>query len=87
MTLVQAWFALSFGIEQVYALAPLARLDLEPAALTHQRGDPPRYHRDREALASMYDLIWRANVAIPGVGHTPARGRRRAAHSLRRPGG
>jgi len=70
--LLQAWYALSFGIEQVYGLAALETLDLVPQPLPPgvqvRRAAPD----DRAALASMYDLIWRANVASPVWGlHLP----------------
>jgi ribosomal protein S18 acetylase RimI-like enzyme len=83
--LLQAWYALSFGIEQVYGLAALPRLDLSFAPppsgveirLAHnslpQVPDLPQAPPDdRQALASMYDLIWRANVDSPVWGlHLP----------------
>ena len=63
--LLQAWYALSFGIEQVYGLAALDRLDLSqpptPPGVEIRRATS----QDRQALASMYDLIWRANVDSP----------------------
>lgn len=71
-SLLQAWYALSFGIEQVYGLAALPRLDLSfapPPSGVHIRRAGPE---DRQALASMYDLIWRANVEAPVWGlHLP----------------
>jgi ribosomal protein S18 acetylase RimI-like enzyme len=70
--LLQAWYALSFGIEQVYGLAALPRLDLSfappPPGVEIRRAAPG----DRQVLASMYDLIWRANVDSPVWGiHLP----------------
>lgn len=70
--LLQAWYALSFGIEQVYGLATLSRLDLgyapPPLGVEIRRAGPD----DRQALASMYDLIWRINVSAPVWGlHLP----------------
>jgi GNAT superfamily N-acetyltransferase len=72
--MLQAWYALSFGIEQVYGLAALPRLDLSfappPPSVEIRRAAPA----DRETLASMYDLIWRTNVASPVWGqHLPER--------------
>ena len=72
--MLQAWYSLSFGIEQVYGLASLEALDLR------QPPPPPGLEirlaasDDRQALESMYDLIWRANVDAPVWGlHLPER--------------
>ena len=63
--LLQAWISLSFGIEQVHALADLARLDLKPApaapGLEIRRAGP----EDRQTLADFSDIIWRHQVQAP----------------------
>ncbi|HSN76191.1 MAG TPA: GNAT family N-acetyltransferase [Anaerolineae bacterium] len=62
---LQAWFSLSFGIEQVYALADLAQIPLPPAPSTPglmiRRAGP----EDRQMLADFSDIIWRHQVQAP----------------------
>jgi ribosomal protein S18 acetylase RimI-like enzyme len=70
--LVQAWFSLSFGIEQVHALLDLNRLEDQafpnPAGLKIRRAGP----QDREALADLSEIIWRHQVQSPVWGiHMP----------------
>ncbi|MFZ2362266.1 MAG: GNAT family N-acetyltransferase [Anaerolineae bacterium] len=63
-TLIHAWFSLSFGLQQVYALADLAQLDLTPPpvpGLAIRRAGPA----DRETLADFSDVIWRHQVQAP----------------------
>jgi GNAT superfamily N-acetyltransferase len=70
--LLQAWYSLSFGIEQVYGLASLEGLDLSLPPLPPGVQIRCAVSEDRDALASMYDLIWRLNVAAPVWGlHLP----------------
>jgi GNAT superfamily N-acetyltransferase len=63
--LVQMWFALSFGIEQVHALADLSALDLSdmkpPEGIEIRRAGPG----DREALASLSGLIAQVQSRAP----------------------
>jgi GNAT superfamily N-acetyltransferase len=70
--LIQAWFSLSFGIEQVHALLDLNQIDEQsftlPAGLEIRRAGP----QDREALASLSEIIWRHQVQGPVWGiHMP----------------
>lgn len=68
--LLSAWFALSFGIEQVYSLLPLDELDLSappPAGVEIRRAGAG----DGEALAEMSDLIWRLQTLSPVWTYTP----------------
>jgi hypothetical protein len=62
---INAWFGLSFGLEQVYALADLAQLDPKPApavpGLEIRRAGP----EDRQLLADFSDIIWRHQVQAP----------------------
>lgn len=63
--LIHAWFSLSFGLEQIYALADLAQLDLQPPpavpGLEIRRAGPA----DRQTLADFSDVIWRHQVQAP----------------------
>ena len=66
---VQAWFALSFGIEQVHARADLRSLEPPPppaAGLTIRRAGP----EDGETLAGFSELIWRELLRAPVWGIT-----------------
>jgi ribosomal protein S18 acetylase RimI-like enzyme len=70
--LVGRWFALAFGIEQVYALAALEELDLTPRPLPPEieirRAGPD----DRAHLEALSDIIWRHQVQAPVWGiHLP----------------
>jgi ribosomal protein S18 acetylase RimI-like enzyme len=70
--LVHAWFALTFGIEQVHALLALDGLDLStpapPRGVEIRRAGP----QDRETLADLSDVIWRHQVQAPVWGiHLP----------------
>lgn len=63
--LIHAWFSLSFGIEQVHALADLEALDptlpaIPPGVEIRQAGPADRQH-----LAEMSDVIWRTQVKAP----------------------
>jgi len=72
LALLQAWYSLSFGIEQVYGLASLDQLDLSQPPASAGVEIRRAVSTDRAALASMYDLVWRANVAPPVWGlHLP----------------
>jgi len=67
--IVQAWFALSFGIEQVQALADLRALAPSPPpppGLTIRRAGP----EDADILAGFSELIWRELVKAPVWGIT-----------------
>jgi GNAT superfamily N-acetyltransferase len=63
--LIQAWFALSFGLQQIYALLALDGLDLArpaaPPGITIRQAGPG----DRAALADMSDVIWRHQTQAP----------------------
>jgi GNAT superfamily N-acetyltransferase len=63
--LVNAWFMLSFGVQQVHALKALA---------DHEPSEPPVLPEieirkagpsDRDALAEMSDVIWRHQITAP----------------------
>lgn len=62
--LLQAWFSLSFGIEQVHALADLAMVepppDLPLGLIIRQAGPADRQH-----LIAMADVVWRTLVKAP----------------------
>lgn len=62
--LVDAWFRLSFGLEQVHGVLPLAEVVRErakPEGIVIRQAAPS----DRDALADMSDLIWRHQLAAP----------------------
>lgn len=60
--LLHAWFSLSFGIEQIHALADLTTIDLTlpsmPPGLEIRKAGPA----DRHHLATMSDVIWKTQV-------------------------
>lgn len=63
--LTQAWFSLSFGIEQVHGLCDLNAIDLDksvgvPNVEIRQAG-----LADRQQMADMSDVIWRTQVEAP----------------------
>ena len=62
---LQAWFALSFGIEQVHALLDLATLDPAappaPEGIEIRRAGPG----DGPRLAEMSDVIWQVQTQAP----------------------
>ncbi len=67
--IVQAWFALAFGIEQVQALADLREMKPPPPpppGLTVRRAGP----EDSEILAGFSELIWRELIKAPVWGIT-----------------
>lgn len=63
--LLQAWFSLSFGIEQVHGIADLAAAELAqpamPSGLTIRQAVPA----DRHHLRAMADVIWQTQVKAP----------------------
>lgn len=63
--LLQAWFSLSFGIEQVHALVDLTTMDPTlpsvPPGLEMRKAGPA----DRHHLAAMSDVIWKTQVKAP----------------------
>jgi GNAT superfamily N-acetyltransferase len=63
--LIHAWFALSFGIEQIHALLDLETLDPAlppaPAGIEIRRAGPG----DGPLLAEMSDVIWRVQTQSP----------------------
>jgi len=70
--LVHAWFALSFGVEQVHGLLDLESLDRDapdiPAGIAIRRAGPA----DRATLADLSDIIWRHQTQAPVWGiHLP----------------
>lgn len=71
-TLIDAWFRLSFGLQQIYALLALGTLDLPspvvPPGITIRQAGPD----DRTVLADLSDLIWRHQTRAPAWGiHLP----------------
>ncbi len=63
--LIQAWFSLSFGIEQIHALTDLEALnpvlpDISPK-IEIRKVEP----EDRQCMAEMSDVIWRTQVKAP----------------------
>ena len=70
--LVQAWFSLNFGIEQVHAMLDLSQIEehnfKHPDGLEIRRAGP----QDRQALADLSEIIWRHQVQGPVWGiHMP----------------
>ncbi len=70
--MLETFFSLSFGIEQVYGLADLTAMDLSPQPLppgvTIRRTTPG----DRQLLAEMSSIIWQHQVQAPVWGlHLP----------------
>ncbi|MEZ4771033.1 MAG: hypothetical protein R2844_21765 [Caldilineales bacterium] len=63
--LLDAWYSLSFGIEQVQALQSLALVDpappRPPAGVEIRRAGPD----DKDALRTMSSVIWRHQVQAP----------------------
>lgn len=63
--LIGAWFALSFGVEQIHALQDLegfGRVQVTvPPGISLRRAGPD----DRQHLAEMSDVIWRTQVKAP----------------------
>lgn len=63
--LLQLWFSLSFGIEQVHALMDLTTVDPSlssvPLGLEIRQAGPT----DRHHLAAMSDVIWKTQVKAP----------------------
>jgi GNAT superfamily N-acetyltransferase len=63
--LVQAWFSLSFGVEQIHALADLNAMKPAfpqiPSGLEIVKAEPD----DRHDVADMSDVIWRTQVRAP----------------------
>ncbi len=63
--LIQTWFSLSFGIEQVHALTDLESLnpvlpDISPEIEIRQAGP-----EDRQHMAEISDVIWKTQVKAP----------------------
>jgi GNAT superfamily N-acetyltransferase len=73
LSLLQAWYALSFGIEQVHALRSLADYQTDddqtmPPDVEIRRAGPA----DRDILANFSDVIWKHQVQAPVWGvHLP----------------
>jgi GNAT superfamily N-acetyltransferase len=63
--LVQAWFSLSFGIEQVHGLLALATVDPRPPVTPPGVEIRHAEAADRELLGTMSDVIWRHQVQAP----------------------
>ena len=63
--LVQAWFSLSFGIQQVHALLDLETLAANPTNLTADIETRKAGSEDRQHLAEMSDVIWKFQVGTP----------------------
>ncbi len=63
--LLHAWFSLSFGIEQVHALADLAVIKPAPLQVPDGLEIGLAGQEDREAITAMSDVIWRAQVQAP----------------------
>lgn len=63
--LVQAWFSLSFGIEQIHALLDLHAFTPTPLPVKPDLVLRQATGADREHLATMSDVIWRQQVQAP----------------------
>jgi GNAT superfamily N-acetyltransferase len=63
--LVERWFALCFGIEQVIGLLSLAEIDLSPLALPPGVTIRLAEKGDRANLEEISDVIWRHQVQAP----------------------
>jgi GNAT superfamily N-acetyltransferase len=63
--LIHAWFLLSFGIEQIHALADLEALHPVMPSLPPDIEIRKAGLADRQHLADMSDVIWRQNVKAP----------------------
>ncbi|MBM3120558.1 MAG: GNAT family N-acetyltransferase [Chloroflexi bacterium] len=66
---IHAWFALSFGLEQVHAAIDLRAVEASPAStegITIRRAGPD----DADTLAGFSELIWRELVRAPVWGLT-----------------
>jgi ribosomal protein S18 acetylase RimI-like enzyme len=63
--LVQAWFSLSFGIEQVHALLDLETVAPNPPPAPAGVEIRGARREDGPALARMSDVIWRAQTQAP----------------------
>jgi GNAT superfamily N-acetyltransferase len=70
--LMERWFALSFGIEQVHALLSLDEQDLSSDADPPDLEIRPAGREDRAILEDLSDIIWRHQVQAPIWGiHLP----------------
>jgi ribosomal protein S18 acetylase RimI-like enzyme len=67
---LSAWFALSFGMEQIHGLADLNRLNLHPTPLDHGLVIRPAVPTDRALLAELHDVIARHQLGAPVWGMT-----------------
>ena len=63
--LIQAWFSLSFGSEQIHALADLPALKPEKPAMPPGIEIRKAGAEDRGHLAAMSDVIWKTQVKAP----------------------
>jgi ribosomal protein S18 acetylase RimI-like enzyme len=63
--LVQAWFSLSFGIEQVHALIDLGAINRASPSVPSEIEIRRAGARDRQHLAEMSDVIWKTQVQAP----------------------
>jgi GNAT superfamily N-acetyltransferase len=63
--LVHAWFSLSFGIEQIHALADLEALMPEKPTLPKGLEIRQAKVEDSAALAAMSDVVWRYQMSAP----------------------
>jgi ribosomal protein S18 acetylase RimI-like enzyme len=66
--LVQAWFSLSFGIEQVHALADLEVISRATSSVLPEIEIRKAGAGDRQHLAEMSDVIWKTQVQAPAWG-------------------
>ncbi len=70
--MLETFFSLSFGIEQVYGLADLHAMDLAPQPLPPGVTIRPTTPDDRQLLAEMSSIIWQHQVQAPVWGvHLP----------------
>jgi ribosomal protein S18 acetylase RimI-like enzyme len=70
--MLETFFSLSFGIEQVYGLADLASMDLSPQPLPPGVTIRRTTSGDRQLLAEMSSIIWQHQVQAPVWGlHLP----------------
>jgi hypothetical protein len=64
-SLLERWFALSFGIEQVHALAELTELNLSESVVRSELEIRQAGKADRDLLADMSDIIGRHLTQVP----------------------
>jgi len=63
--LVNAWFMLSFGVQQVYALKVVSAFEASDLPMLSDIDIRKAGSMDREAMADMSDVIWRQQIQAP----------------------